>query len=82
MKKKKTFYRRWWFILIMVIIVVSLVSSIRSEMKKASEQKSKYTWPDNSLVSLIPQPKSKYGKISIENEDCFLIDIYKVSKVD
>lgn len=77
---KKPFYCKWWFILITIIVIVSIVASIKEEIGNASEKKVTYTWPDNELASMIPQPDSKNGKIMMENKDYFSIDIYKVSK--
>ncbi|MBD5520647.1 MAG: hypothetical protein HDR03_05380 [Lachnospiraceae bacterium] len=79
-KEKKPFYSRWWFILIVIIVVVSAASSIKSGLKNVSDKKSTYSWPNTSLVNMIPQPDSKYGKIIMENESYFSIDVYKVSK--
>lgn len=79
-KDKKPFYSRWWFVLIVIIVVIGIFASIKSGLKNASDKKSTYTWPDTTLVSMIPQPESKYGKIIMENESYFIIDIYKVSK--
>lgn len=79
-KEKKPFYSRWWFILIVIIVVISAFSSIKSGLKNTSDKKSTYSWPDTSLVNIIPQPDSKYGKIIMENESYFSINVYKVSK--
>ena len=79
-KEKKPFYKRWWFILIVILVVISAFSSIKSGLKNASDKKSTYSWPDTALVNMIPQPDSKYGKIIMENESYFSIDVYKVSK--
>ena len=79
-KEKKPFYRRWWFILIVIIVVISGFSSIKSGLKNAFDKKSTYSWPNTELVNMIPQPDSKYGKIIMENESYFSIDVYKVSK--
>lgn len=79
-KNKKPFYFKWWFIVIVVIAIICLFGSIRDGVKKASDQKATYTWSDSKLASLIPEPDSKYGRISMENEKYFSIEIYKISK--
>lgn len=79
-KNNKPFYKKWWFILIVVIAAISIMSSVKEGIKNAADKKTTYIWPDSALVSLIPQPDSKYGRINMENEDYFSIDIYKVSK--
>ncbi|MBD5444833.1 MAG: hypothetical protein HDR29_04700 [Lachnospiraceae bacterium] len=79
-KEKKPFYSRWWFILIVIIVVIGVFSSIKSGLKNASDKKSTYSWPNTALVNMISQTDSKYGKIIMENESYFAIDVYKVSK--
>lgn len=79
-KEKKPFYRKWWFILIVIIVLISIVTSVKKEIGNASDKKAVYTWPDSVLASMIPQPDSKNGRVIMENEDYFSIDIYKVSK--
>lgn len=79
-KSNKPFYKKWWFILIVVITVISIMSSIKEGIKNAADKKTAYIWPDSVLASLVPQPDSKYGRINMENENHFSIEIYKVSK--
>lgn len=79
-KNNKPFYKKWWFILIVIIVVIGVISSIKEGIKNAADKKTTYIWPDSALASLIPQPDSKYGRINMENENYFSIDIYKVSK--
>lgn len=79
-KNNKPFYKKLWFILIVIIAVISIISSIKEGIKNAADKKAAYIWPDSALVSLIPQPDSKYGRINMESGDYFSIDIYKVSK--
>lgn len=79
-KNNKPFYKKWWFILVVIIAVISIISSIKEGIKNEADKKAAYIWPDSALVSLIPQPDSKYGRINMESKDHFSIDIYKVSK--
>lgn len=79
-KSKKSFYKKWWFILGVIIVIIGVTGGINSKIKKAAEQKAAYIWPDTELVSLLPRPDSEQGRINMENEDYFSIEIYKVSK--
>lgn len=79
-KSKKSFYKKWWFILGVIIVIIGVAGSINGKIKKAADQKAAYIWPDTELVSLLPRPDSEQGRINMENEDYFSIEIYKVSK--
>ena len=79
-ENKKPFYFRWWIILVVVIAAIGLLGSIKEAMKKTSEQKATYSWSENALTDLIPKPDSKYGRVSMENENYFSINIYKITK--
>lgn len=84
---KKPFYKRFWFIILVIIIVIAaygMAKSAREAAEKAAEksaeQSTEYIWPDSTLAGMIPQPDSKYGKVTMENESLLDIDIYKISK--
>lgn len=79
-KKKKSFYKRWWFILIIFIVVVSVAGSIKEKIRDAADKKVTYSWPDSTLASMLSKPDSKYGKVSMESDSYFSIDIYKITK--
>lgn len=76
-KNKKVFYKRGWFILIIIIVTIGVIGC--GNDKNKTDKKVEYRWPDSELASMIPKPDSKYGKVSIESESSFLIDIYDIS---
>lgn len=79
-KVKKPFYKRWWFILIVIIVLIGMTNLVKREIRNASDKKAVYVWPDSTLVSMLSQPDSKNGRVVMENENYFSIDVYKVSK--
>ena len=79
-KVKKPFYKKTWFIIVAIIVLIGIFSSLKNQVKNIMDHQSKYTWSDNALTKMIPQPDSKYGKMGMENEEYFSIDIYKTSK--
>ncbi len=42
----------------------------------------KYTWPTMGLATLLPKPKSDYGKITTDSEDSFVAHIGKTTQQD
>ena len=82
-KNKKPFYKRWWFIFIVIIVLLGIIGSIGDNKKsddadKQIDKTTTYTWPDSALGNMILQPSSKYGKVSFDSEDSFLINVYQV----
>lgn len=49
---------------------------------RAPEEMSEIEWPTNGLGTKIPQTKSKYGKISTDSSDKFVIHVGKTTKSD
>ena len=82
-RNKKPFYQRGWFIILAVLIVFFIIGSIGDKKEeyetKKEQESSEYRWPDNELAMMISQPESKLGKVQLESEESFMIDIYKVS---
>lgn len=78
-KNKKPIYKRAWFIFLIIIIAAGIIGSIAGKGSKKEDKKAEYRWPTSELVSLIPQPESKYGKINSESENYFSIDIYDMT---
>lgn len=76
-KNKKVFFKRGWFILILIFVAIGVIRC--GNNKNATEKRVEYRWPDSELASMIPKPDSKYGKVSMESESSFLIDIYDIS---
>ncbi len=82
-KNKKPFYKKWWFILIVIIVVLGIIGSVGGNKKDDDiDRTTKFTWPDSALATMIPQPTSEYGKVSIDREDSFWIDVYEISSED
>lgn len=70
------------FIILAVIIVVVIIALISRPKEEKENKKTEYLWPTTGIATLLPQPESKYGEISLESEDYFSIDIYSVSPSD
>ena len=43
---------------------------------------SSFTWPNSSIVKLIPKPQSNYGKIEFQSENNFCVYVGNTSKTD
>lgn len=78
-KNKKSIFKRIGFWLLLVVIAAIAVGIVSSNMSENNEKEREYRWPSSALVSRIPQPESKNGKINSESETYFRIDIYKTS---
>ena len=61
------------------LFFISVVYMIGCNSKSISV-KDTYNWPASTIDQLLPEPESKHGKIQIDSEDSFMIDIYKTSK--
>lgn len=70
------------FIILAVIIVVIFIALISKPKEEKENKKAGYLWPTTGIATLLPQPESKYGEISLESEDYFSIDVYSVSPGD
>lgn len=81
-KNKKPFYKKWWFIFIAIIVVLGIIGSTGGNKKDDIDRTTKYTWSDSALATMIPQPTSEYGKVSIDREDSFWINVYEISPED
>lgn len=45
-----------------------------------ADYNSTYEWPNSGLSTYLPLPETEYGKIVMDNEDRFSIDLYKVTQ--
>lgn len=78
-KKKKPFYKKWYFWLIIIVALVIVFSQLSNKIEDNNKKNEKYNWPTNSIASLLPEPKSDYGKIEYDSEDGFSLNVYKIS---
>jgi hypothetical protein len=67
-------------IILGVIILLIAISVISSNIKNSSAKKTKFTWPTIGIATLLPEPDFKYGKVILDSEDSFSVDIYFVSQ--
>lgn len=63
-----------------VLAVIGGLSKFNAWQKQWRQYQHKYTWPDSTIAAQIPQPKSHYGQISIDKEDCLHAEIYKTKE--
>lgn len=79
-KNKKPFYKRGWFLLIVVFVLIGGINTINRKKEERAERSNEYRWSDSELAGMIPEPESKYGRVSSESEQSFTIDVYQVSQ--
>lgn len=52
-----------------IFIVLALVLAVPYVSAEKAEKRKKLVWPDTELSARLPQPDSKYGYVSISNDD-------------
>ena len=67
-------------IVVGIILLCIIFSSVNSSIQATKNGKVRYSWPTTGIATLLPQPKSEYGKIYSESKDYFSIVIYDVSQ--
>lgn len=77
-KNKKPFYKKGWLIILAAIVVIVVIGFTGSSRNKGE----KFEWDDIELSNILPEPKSNVGKIIINDDDHFIIYIYKTSKAE
>ena len=65
-----------------IIVLVVIIAATCGMMKKNSEKRVTYTWPTSELAKLIPEPDTKYGKITADSEKYFTAEFYYVTESD
>lgn len=78
-KVKKPFYKKWWFILIVIIVVIAFISKIIGGNKSEGE---KFSWSDITMGEVLPEPKSNFAKIYLNNDESLGMYIYDTSSSD
>jgi hypothetical protein len=71
-----------WIIGAGIVWVVLLISFISTKVSKIKEENVKLIWPNSGLAMMLPEPKTKNGKINTDSETRFAVNFYKVTNED
>ena len=81
--KKKLRIRLLLTVGVIIIFVAFMgVRSGKNGMGNLADNKDydqKYDWQENQYTTLLPKPESEYGKVTMEMEKQFSVEIYKTS---
>ena len=72
---EKIFIRSLLAGILLCLVVIPLV-------KRIVIRNTSFEWPDSGMATFIPKPVSNNGRITINNDNEFIVEVYKVKKTD